>query len=222
MTRPGILAAGRAGPGGFGAKESGLRPWPAELRRAFTNAELKDLHWSLVSDTDPGRFGRMDLLSRVGLMAVEAMRWDFASMPQSDRDQTAVLVESSTGCLRADLDFLRAPRASSFSYTLPSAVIGEICIRHKLRGPVLCVINPARGASEIIKEASRWIERGDAKYCLALSLDAVDRETAAAVSAPDWPCALWSGTALLLGGGGPLESEIWNSNSPPTCLPGIR
>ena len=70
---PVILAASYLGPEGHGNDLTGLRPWPAQLNGAFQHGNLTELHWTLVFASDPGRFSRMDLMSRLGLIAAELL-----------------------------------------------------------------------------------------------------------------------------------------------------
>jgi hypothetical protein len=135
-----ILAASYLGPAGYGNDLTGLHPWPAHLDAAFQQGDLAELHWSLLFASDPARFARMDLMSRLGLMAVELLDASLESMPGDHRDRVGVCLETCAGSLATDLRFLHTPRASLFAYTLPSTVIGEICIRYHLRGPVLCLL----------------------------------------------------------------------------------
>jgi hypothetical protein len=51
-----IHAASYLGPEGFGNDQTGLRAWPAPLRKNLARGELDGLHWSLLSDSDPSRF----------------------------------------------------------------------------------------------------------------------------------------------------------------------
>jgi len=209
MNAPAIQAASYLGPEGFGNDLTGLRAWPAPLGDALQRGELEGLHWSLVSGSDPSRFARMDFMCRLGLMAAELLAAGFEAMPGARRDRTGVCVETFTGSLDTDVRFLQLPRPSLFAYTLPSTVIGEICIRYRLRGPVLCLVSPDTRGSQALAEAADWLRQDDADACLCLSCEALDRGIAAALPGQLQP-RHWHGAALLVGrsGGGLREKPF--------------
>ena len=195
---PVVLAASYLGPAGHGNDLTGLRPWPAQLNGAFQQGDLAELHWSLVFTSDPGRFSRMDLMSRLGLMAVELLDAGLESLPPERRDRIGVCVETCAGSLATDLRFLQTPRASIFTYTLPSTVIGEICIRYHLRGPVLCLVTPPGPEQSSLVEAAHWLDQEDAEACLCVGAEAVERESASLL--PEGFCLpQWHACAVLLG-----------------------
>jgi 3-oxoacyl-(acyl-carrier-protein) synthase len=200
MNQPAILAASYIGPAGHGNDLSGLQPWPAHLAAAFQAGDLTEVHWSLLFTSDPARFGRMDLMSRLGLMAVERLDAGLDSLSTERRDRVGVCVETCAGSLATDVRFLQTPRASLFAYTLPSTVLGEICIRYRLRGPVLCLPTTKNCAQGVLAEAVLWLAQGDAELCLCVVCEAVDREAMAALAgAEDWALPGWHAGAVLLG-----------------------
>jgi len=173
-----IHAASYLGPEGFGNDETGLRAWPAPLKENLSRGELDGLHWSLLSASDPSRFLRMDLMCRIGFMATELLAVDFDALPEARRESLGVIVESFTGSLNTDIRFAQTPRPSIFAYTLPSTVIGEICIRHRLKGPVLSLIAPDTDGANALTEAAEWLRAGDAEMVLCLGIEAINVSTA--------------------------------------------
>ena len=202
MNDPVILAASYVGPEGHGNDLTGLRPWPAPLEEAFQRGELAELHWSLLFTSDPSRFARMDLMSRLGLMAAELLEAGLDALPPEQRDRIGVCVETCAGSLATDVRFLHTPKPTLFTYTLPSTVIGEVCIRYRLKGPVLCLVTPSGSAGSALTEAADWLQQGDTGACLCLNCEAVDSAVSQAAS---WPDGLlprgWHACALLLGKG---------------------
>jgi hypothetical protein len=89
------------------------------------------------------RFGRLDLSSQLALLTVESLGIDFGKF---SRDRIAICLAAKTGSLSTDFDFWQGrdavggPSPTLFAYTLPSAAIGEIAIRHRLTGPNLCFV----------------------------------------------------------------------------------
>lgn len=129
---------------------------------------------SLVNEADVraarlgSRFGRLDLASQLALLAVEALEIDFASLT---RDRIGICLTAQVGSLSTDAAFwegrnaVGGPSPTLFAYTLPSAAVGEIAIRHRLTGPNLCFVGQNAGA---LNEAVDLIIRGEAETCLAV------------------------------------------------------
>ena len=195
-----IHAASYLGLEGFGNDQTGLRVWPPALAENLSRGELDGLHWSLLSDSDPSRFLRMDLMCRLGFMATELLAVNFDAMTDARRDRIGVCVESFTSSLDTDIRFAQTPRPSIFAYTLPSTVIGEICIRHRLKGPVLSLISPLTNGANAMTEAAEWLRANNAEMALCLTIEAMNRSTAESISLPENLSPRgWHGAALLLG-----------------------
>src|ERR1035438_8185933 len=96
---------------------------------------------SQVTETDlpnaqlGARFGRLDLASQLALLAVEKLGVNFEPLR---RERIAICLAARAGSLSTDVEFwkgrdaLGGPSPTLFAYTLPSAAIGEIAIRHRL------------------------------------------------------------------------------------------
>lgn len=130
---------------------------------------------SLVNETDlrtaklGGRFGRLDLLSQLALLAVESLQLDFESMP---RERIAICLAALGGSLSTDVEYwngrnaVGGPSPTLFTYTLPSAAVGELAIRYRLTGPNLCFV----GEDDLLlSEAGDLLRRGEAQGCLCVS-----------------------------------------------------
>src|SRR5580658_3178233 len=152
------------------------------------------------------RYGRLDLASQLALLAVEELGIDFATQP---RDRVGICLGARAGSLAADFEFWRGraavggPSPTLFAYTLPSAAVGEIAIRHRLTGPNLCLL----GDSSVLAEAGDWLRRGEVEACLCVECHVVTPALAEMIQSPPvaWACALF----LRRGGGGghPLEEN---------------
>jgi 3-oxoacyl-(acyl-carrier-protein) synthase len=206
-----VRAASYLGPDGHGNDQTGLRPWPAHLREAFAQGDLSALHWTLLFQSDPSRFARMDLMCRLGLMATELLEAKLAEMDAGRREQAGVCVETCAGSLTTDVRFLQTPRPSLFTYTLPSTLVGEICIRYRLRGPVLCLVAPEPPGRAGLLEGMDWVRQGEVEDCLCVVCEAADCELPKVVSESIGakPSA-WRAAALLLG-----RSQGRGGESPP-------
>ena len=194
-----IKAVGWLGPEGFGNDLAGLASWPAPLGEALRRGELEGLRWSTLFRSEAQRFARMDWLSRLGLMAVELLEARFETWATEDLERTAVCAETAAGCIASDVKFLRLPGPTLFAYTLPSTVIGEICIRHHFKGPMLCLMSSGKSTRAGIDEAAACLREGSANACLCVGCEAVSAD-AAALLPPDLKLDnSWQACALLLG-----------------------
>ena len=145
------------------------------------------------------RFKRLDLASQLALLAVENLGVDFSAQP---RDRIGICLGAQTGSLAADLEFWRGrdavggPSPTLFTYTLPSAAIGEIAIRYRLTGPNLCLV----GDNDVLPEAADWLWRGEVQACLCVEYHVVTSALGEMIQSPPvaWACALF----LRRGGSG--------------------
>ena len=164
---------------------------------------------SRVTETDASaarlgpRFGRLDLASRLALLAVEALGVNFEMQP---RDRLGICLAARAGSLATDLEFwggrdgVGGPSPTLFAYTLPSAAIGEIAIRHGLTGPNLCVV----GEDSVLAEARDLLQRGEVEACLCLSCNIVTPALAAMIRST----SVASASAIFLQRGGSGGREL--------------
>lgn len=119
------------------------------------------------------RFGRMDLMSQLALLAVEPLAGQFESIP---RDRIAICLSARTSSLATDAEYWRGrdnvggPSPTLFTYTLPSAALGEIAIRHRITGPPLCFVG---AGDELLNEAMELIRSGEVDGCICVDVNVV-------------------------------------------------
>ena len=130
------------------------------------------------------RFGRLDLQSQLALLAVAALKVDFASSPP---DRTGICLAASAGSLSTDIHFWKGrhnvggPSPTLFAYTLPSAAAGEIAIHFRLTGPNLCFVGDDR---MLLPEGAALIRRGEVDGCVCVFCEVITDECAPVISAP--------------------------------------
>jgi 3-oxoacyl-(acyl-carrier-protein) synthase len=162
------------------------------------------------------RFGRLDPASRLALLAVELLAVDF---DEFSRERIAICLAAKAGSLSTDVEFWKGrdavggPSPTLFSYTLPSAAIGEIAIRHKLTGPDLCFIGDD---SNVMPEAADLIRRGEADACVCVFCNVISTEAAKMIQIPaaDVACALF----LKRGGVGPHVLREFDRDMESLCV----
>ena len=130
------------------------------------------------------RFGRLDLLSQLALLAVESLGVNFDAVP---RDRIGICLAVRAGSLTTDVEYWKGrlaaggPSPTLFAYTLPSSAIGEIAIRHRITGPNLCLIGNDQA---LLPEARDWIRRGEADACVCVACDVVSVAAAELIQGP--------------------------------------
>jgi len=118
------------------------------------------------------RFGRMDLMSQLALLAVEPLAPHFESVA---RERIAICLAAGASSLATDLEYWKGrdntggPSPTLFTYTLPSAALGEIAIRHRITGPPLCFVGSSR---DVLPEAAELLRSGgvDAVVCVSVNV----------------------------------------------------
>lgn len=145
------------------------------------------------------RFGRLDLQSRLALLAVASLQINFDDLP---RDRVGICLAASAGSLSTDVNYwngrngVGGPSPTLFAYTLPSAAVGEVAIHFRLTGPNLCFVGDDK---IILPEATDLLRRGEADACVCIFCEAVTADCGRVISAP--PAASASAIFLKRGEG---------------------
>lgn len=119
------------------------------------------------------RFGRMDLMSQLALLAVEPLAAQFESVA---RDRVAVCLVARASSLTTDVEYWKGrdnaggPSPTLFTYTLPSAALGEIAIRHRITGPALCFVG---AGDDAMTEAMELLKRNEVDACVCVEVKVV-------------------------------------------------
>jgi len=162
------------------------------------------LRWRRCFEAPFPTFRRLDPLSQVVCLAAEAT--GVAAILGDAAPEVAVVLGTAWGCLAADVEFAasltpgRDVAPAVFPYTLPSTCLGEVALRHGLRGPTLCLSldeDDPLAAAEVLAEALALEADGAAAGALVVWADAVPPNVAALRGlAPEVRA-----TAALLGAG---------------------
>ncbi len=119
------------------------------------------------------KFFKMDILSRVAFLAAE---WALPIALTVDRDKTATVLSSASGCLEVDHRFdesrqtLASP--SLFVYTLPNIMLGEIDIRHGFKGEQMCTISESADPAWLDFYVSDLLQHRGTEACLCGHIEA--------------------------------------------------
>jgi 3-oxoacyl-(acyl-carrier-protein) synthase len=130
------------------------------------------------------RFGRMDVMSQLVLLSVEWLGVAFDAMP---RERIGICLATRAGSVSTDVEYWKGRNTAGglsptlFTYTLPSAAIGEVAIRHRLTGPNLCFVGDD---AALLAEAGDMIRRGETEACLCVACDSITAAAAELIRAP--------------------------------------
>ena len=161
------------------------------------------------------RFGRLDLMSQLALLAVEKLGVNFDSLL---RERIAICLAAKAGSLATDAEFWKGrdaaggPSPTLFAYTLPSAAIGEIAIRHRLTGPDLCLVGDSR---DVLPEAADLLRRGEADACVCVYCEVISSAAAGMIRSA--PISNVSALFLQRDGVGKVLPEEFGSDMDSLC-----
>lgn len=98
----------------------------------------RDQHWSYP------KFFKMDRLCKWAWAGAELLLSSGSVYKDLDKNKIGIVLSTSQGCLEVDkryFDTIDVPSPALFVYTLPNIMLGEICIRHGLKGAQLCTVS---------------------------------------------------------------------------------
>lgn len=84
------------------------------------------------------KFYKMDLLSKLGLIAVNVLLKDGSAIEGYNAEDVGIVLSNANSSLDTDIKYYETVKdiagPALFVYTLPNIVIGEIAIKYKLKG----------------------------------------------------------------------------------------
>ena len=116
------------------------------------------------------KFYKMDNLCKLGYVACGYL----LNNMEFDPEEMGIVMMNSVGSLDTDLDHERIISEQSdamaspsvFVYTLPNVVVGEICIRYKIKGENTFFINEGHESEKTMKYIEKTMERANLHYCI--------------------------------------------------------
>jgi len=171
---PRILAVARVDERGVSGT-GGLRARWDELG---TTAPGSARAYRRLAGRDDATFRRLNRQSRAIVFAALACGLD-ELLTDAEREATALVAETMRGSLEADLKYTRAldagfVHAAVFPYTLQSTCLGEVALRHGLRGPTISLSSEPGREGEGLREARRMLAAGEAPFAVACTIEALD------------------------------------------------
>ncbi|MBC8033776.1 MAG: hypothetical protein H7Y03_06495 [Chitinophagaceae bacterium] len=116
------------------------------------------------------KFYKMDNLSKLGWLAAELLINKQPILAGYNPYETGVIISNSNSSLDVDLRYLEStrqiPSPALFVYTLPNIMIGEICIRHRIKGENAFFISPEFDAPFIAQYVNNLINNNILQVCI--------------------------------------------------------
>ena len=96
---------------------------------------------------DYPKFHKMDNLAKLGFLAAEYLLTNTNALAGTAPERRGIVVANATSSLDADLRYQaqvvqQRPSPALFVYTLPNIALGEICIRHGIKGENMLFVAP--------------------------------------------------------------------------------
>jgi hypothetical protein len=111
------------------------------------------------------KYFKMDMLSKLGFLASEILLNKTNLHETYTPPEIAVIISNSESSIDIDRKFYNTvtnendiPAPAQFVYTLPNILIGEICIRHQLKGETAFLISKKFDANQIINYAGNMFQ----------------------------------------------------------------
>lgn len=117
------------------------------------------------------KFYKMDRLCKPAYLASEYLLRGNAPTDNYKPQQTALIVSNKTSSIDTDLHFSdtinTGPSPALFVYTLPNIMLGEICIRHAIKGETACFIFDIFNPAFHVNYANYLLANGKAEAVIA-------------------------------------------------------
>lgn len=126
------------------------------------------------------KFFKMDNLSKLGFLAAEYLLKDFDLSGKYRPEETGIVLQNSSSSLETDEKHQESisdrqnyfPSPSVFVYTLPNIVVGEMAIRHGIKGENAVLVAEAPDAGQIFRYVSELFERERVRCCITGRVEA--------------------------------------------------
>lgn len=141
----------------------------------FADAAYTGLHLSYP------KFHKMDRLSKLGFLTAEVLLKDLPLSPRFDSYKVGIVLANKSSSLDTDLNYFKSLQQgiaspAVFVYTLPNIVIGEICIRHKIKGENTFFISDTYEISSQVNYVNTLMNSGAVDACICGWVELMNEE----------------------------------------------
>jgi 3-oxoacyl-(acyl-carrier-protein) synthase len=120
------------------------------------------------------KFYKMDNLSKLGFLTAEFLIRNSDVLIKYKKEEIGVVINNSSSSLDTDLDYQELirdksnyfPSPSVFVYTLPNILIGEICIKHQIKGENAFFVSEEFYPEQIINYVTHLFDMGKIEACI--------------------------------------------------------
>lgn len=124
---------------------------------------------------DYPKFYKMDLLSKLAFLTAEKLFKEGDVLTRYPKDEFGILIFNSSSSLDTDMEYQKTiqdksayfPSPSVFVYTLPNILIGEVCIRHQIKGENAFMVSEKFNPDLIHEQVTCLMESNKVRVCLA-------------------------------------------------------
>ncbi len=117
------------------------------------------------------KFFKMDNLCKTGFIASDLLLRTQKLNDNYEPEQIGIVLSSANSSLDTDIKYqasiATAPSPSLFVYTLPNVLIGEVCIRHSIKGETACFVFDIFDVSFQTDYVNTLFETEKIKSCLS-------------------------------------------------------
>jgi hypothetical protein len=133
------------------------------------------------------KFFKMDNLSKLGFLAAEYLLKDEHLSEKYLPEDISIILQNSSSSLETDEKHQESisdrnnyfPSPSVFVYTLPNIMVGEMAIRHKIKGENVVLISEKPNVDQLFSYVNELFERNRVKCCITGWVEAFhDRQEA--------------------------------------------
>ncbi len=119
------------------------------------------------------KFHKMDRLCKLAFVTANLLLED-NQLKEYKPEEIAVVMSNSNSTLHTDSKHANSikdkenyfPSPAVFVYTLPNIMVGEICIRYKIKGESVFFVSNEYDKEMLTEYSREMIDCGDAKICL--------------------------------------------------------
>ena len=126
------------------------------------------------------KFYKMDNLSKLGWLASEILIKDKFKPHIYKPEQIGILLANANSSLDDDIKYYHSikdgPSPSSFVYSLPNIVIGEICIRNNFKGEHAFFIQETFDTGFIAQQVNYMLDNNILEACICGWVDVLEHE----------------------------------------------
>ena len=120
------------------------------------------------------KFFKMDSLCKLAFLSAEVLLKDHEITRRYDAHQIGIILQNSSSSLEVDEKHQESisdrqnyfPSPAVFVYTLPNIMIGEIAIRHKIKGENAVLISELPDARQLFEYVNENFLRNRVKCCI--------------------------------------------------------